>query len=196
MTSSTPKIPTNAKIVRFNRGFYNYFPLYDYAAITMFGGTGTTGYFTLAQTAGYTELTSLFDTYRIRSITVTFMFSANTSEAGATYALPNLIWAIDKDDATALGGVANFMEYENRGVARLDKPVSITFQPLPATALYNGAFSAYGRAQNVWIDCANASVQHYGIKWAIDPCITGAGNNVTGRLTVVVDFDLEMKNFR
>jgi hypothetical protein len=133
-------------------------------------------YFQLNDIPQAATFTSLFDQYRIDKITVVFTpnlaITGIFSAANALLLTPPQLWyAIDYDNASVIAPLTSLMEYEGvRMVQAQDgKPITITFKPRAALAAYAGAFTSYANVGNMWIDCANTTVQHYGVKWGI-PC--------------------------
>jgi len=56
--------------------------------------------FSLSQIANYTELSAIFDQYRILGVKVFVSYQHNVSTASATSSLPSLQWFVDYDDNT------------------------------------------------------------------------------------------------
>lgn len=123
--------------------------------------------FSLGELAGLTDFTSLFDFYRIRGVSVTFIPKVTqTTAALAVYG--NFYWIADYDDATppTLG------ELEQKQGVRYKYAVGRAFKtflrPKALTNIYNGAAStdAHMVGKQGWINAANTGVPHYGLKWA------------------------------
>ncbi len=182
------------QIYRFTRTAILSQPVYDYAAPTNFAGNGVAGYFQLGQVPGSSEFTALFDVFRIACVRVKFIYGQNTQDPSATRSIPNLVLVHDYDDGTVLTGLTDYGQYTQCVVHRMDKPFTTSLVPRTSTAVYNGAFTGYSTTQkDVWYDCASSGIQFYGIKWAIDPVVYGAGSTVIGQLTLVIEYDLEFK---
>lgn len=184
------------KTFYFKRTFTAEQDVYDYTGVTHFVGNGVSGNYRLAQLPNYTEFTNLFDQYKIAGVQQKFVYSANSQDPSSTSALPMLGFIHDYDDGTALSSLNDYLQYPNHKVYRMDKPVIKTFfRPKSALAVYSGAFTSYARNNN-WIDVGSPSVEHYGLKWYIDPMIPGIGSNVIGKLRIYITVYLKMKNVR
>jgi len=136
----------------------------DYAAIVTSNSAPVTygGYFTLAQFAGYADLTTVFDQYRIMQIIVTF--EPNVPVVALALGI-YIGTALDYDDATAPSANTDLEQYDNYLSVPVGQYFQRTFNPRIAFAAYSGAFTSYSNQRAGWIDCASTNVQHYGIKW-------------------------------
>jgi len=130
--------------------------------------------FALNNPPGYSELTALFDRYRLTKVQLTFIYGKNsanitqTTTAGANTNLPCLYTAIDLDDDSAPANIDELLEYETCHVDRLDKIVKRTVYPRIATAAYSGAFTSYANMDpSTWIDCNSDGVRYYGLKYVV-----------------------------
>lgn len=153
----------------------------------------------LSDLPNYTEFTALFDMYKIHLVKTTVIFdknSASVSTASATNFIPNLIWVIDRDDATALGSLTEYEQYDDFKIRRLDKPVKIFWRPKVASAVYSGgAFTGYSSVGQRWIDCASPSTEHYGLKTGVMGDVEGgAGLNTIGMIHFYHTFYMTLKD--
>jgi hypothetical protein len=133
-------------------------------------------FFTLADMPQSSTFTALFDQYRIDNIAVTFTptltGNTNLESASNQLVLPDYsFWyTVDLDDASVVSPLTALMEYEGaQRVVFTGKPFTVEWVPHAALAAYSGAFTSYSNVKSPWIDCASASVQHYGLKWGC-PC--------------------------
>jgi len=165
--------------------------------------------FTVAQTAGAATLqglsfdlnkldqvssfTALFDAFRVEAVEYTFrpMFTA-TSLIGAglpgiLYLSPLIYTVIDLDDGSNPSSLATLREY---GTCKVhdDKHV---FKVGPFTPRIGADAGGIGGAFQLgmqWIDAANPSLAHYGIKLGITPGVAGQTSlqvwNVTTRAII------------
>lgn len=132
--------------------------------------------FQLSDLPNYTQLTNLYDQYRILAVKCEFVprtppvqyygVSAISSSA------PTLYTAIDLDDVTT--PTANsLLSHESVKFHGAFTPMSTGkyvrwLRPACATEMYQtGGFGGYGAKTGQWIDTTSSSVQHYGIKWWI-----------------------------
>lgn len=162
---------------------------------------------TLNSLPNYTEFTNLFDQYRINYIEVKFIYDHNVGEvassagiaANANMGLPNVYLARDYDDASALGGIDEYLQYEGCIVRRLGDIFSIRIYPHIASAAYSGTFTSYKNDTRAWIDVNSTGVAHYGLKMGVDAsmCNSAAGAAVAiGRLTLIHTYNISFKNVR
>lgn len=132
----------------------------------------------LALLPNYTEITALFDQYRINCVVVRVIWrssglsqieTANNNVAG----MPIMYDVIDLDDSTAAASAAEIQEYSKHHITPFGtnrRTRSLKVYPRTANTVYRtGATSAYGMARRKqWIDCSYADVPYYGWKSWID----------------------------
>jgi len=154
----------------------------------------------------YSEFTSLFDCYRITHVKMMFLYDQNSSQSvevavgvpQVTF-IPYLITVNDFDDATPLTALSDYCEYENFKVERMDRPLTISFVPRIASAVYSGgAFTGYSQAPPLaWVDSGSPSVEYYGIKWAVNGNIEGGvGTHQLGTYSIFFTFTIQCKDPR
>lgn len=150
-------------------------------AILLNNATGTTygaRAWQLDEMAGFNELTSLYDQYKITKIVAYFMWSpkslglgVNQFPSGAGVYSPVLYYKRDYDDDTAPTSQSTFLESNQTRMVRLmpNKTVRVVIKPAVLNMVYQGpASTAYAPKWNVRLDCANDDVPHYGLKWFAD----------------------------
>lgn len=160
--------------------------------------------FKLSILPAYTEITALFDQYRITGVKMTFIYaqnSANVTDVNATYGsvLPIIGIVNDYDDNNALTGISEYEQYSTYKERRLDKPFSVFFRPKLATAVYsNAAFSGYAQdTSRLWVDAGSPSAEYYGCKWFIDPILYTGNNAIAiGKLRVKCDIYFQARDMR
>lgn len=137
----------------------------DFAG-TQMGGAALN--FQLGFVTNPTEFTQLFDRYRIAGVKLTFLpgqSSADAYASGFASPIPYLYYAQDWDDGNVPASQTEVTQMQTVKMRRLDKPFSIFVKPkAAATVFHTGVTSAYATANNSWIDCSYADVQHYGLK--------------------------------
>lgn len=115
--------------------------------------------------------TKIFDQYRITHAKWTFTNVGSASNA-AMEATPFIYFAADFDDQNVPPNKQALLNMDNVKKMSLTpgKMVNVNVKPRLATSLYNSGLSAgYGVApQGTWVDCANTTIPHYGIKYCID----------------------------
>lgn len=146
----------------------------------------------------YTELTALYDQYKIDWVECEFMFSNNMSNiTSPTIGLPVIYLAKDYDDSNA-AGVTDLQQYSTQQVWQLgnahnrDGIKRIRIKPNVDMAVYQSALvNGYARSKPIFMDTGSPSVPHYGIKIAFDPIDNQANSNV-GYLTCNFKYHLVM----
>jgi hypothetical protein len=146
------------------------------ATITQNSATALLGSiaFTLNDLSQVTSWTTVFDQYRIDEVHFRCTSRSNSvsvfTSSATTEAVPYVQFVVDRDDSTAPASLAAVGDYDNMlqmpGWGNLD----VVIQPSVSPAVYaSGAFSGYEirKAGTMWLDCANAAIPHYGIKFGV-----------------------------
>lgn len=129
---------------------------------------------TLSLAGNLSAYTALFDQYRIVAIVITLTPTINMNAIVATSVyMPRLYTCIDYDDATAPGSVNAIQQYDSCIVSPPFSAITRIIKPCMALAAYSGTFSSYANVSDQWIDMASPSVQHYGMKYAVEPGTSG-----------------------
>jgi hypothetical protein len=136
--------------------------------------TNGASFFTASTLMGqFGSFAAVFDQYRIDRIEAwlipTLAASANTIEAGLFTS------AVDYDNASATGN-SGVLQHQNAVATPPQVGHYHSWRPHIALDVYNGSFATGGFANKPsdWIDSSSASVQHYGLLYAIS--ITSAVN--------------------
>jgi len=129
--------------------------------------------FTLAQLPNYTEFTNMFDQYRIKMVKLTYFPSvANTG---------SIFHAIDYDDSST-PTLAILEENDTLGINQSNQSWSRVIKPSVDIQVYPGVVgTGYETRQGVWLDSANGSIPHYGLKIFVAAPATGT---VSGNLHI------------
>jgi hypothetical protein len=163
-------IPRNVKssqegqIFKF-RKFTSFTNVSSTAGSSTFFGTS----FHLDELSEYTSMTDLFDQYRFDSVEL-FITSLNQAPLATTTATscPALEIAVDFDDAVAPASLNAMRNYANLIVVPLGRSKKIKFTPHSTTYEYDGTTSVpSGNRRLAWHDCAQPTIRHYGLKWAL-----------------------------
>lgn len=127
---------------------------------------GGEGAYTINSLPSATEITNLFDQYRIRGFKLTWVPTQSVLEMGtAAQAIPRLTYVIDQDGGGGSPINENeLLEYGNAKIVNLDKPYSVFYRP--RALLYAGASGGFNTLapRDAWIDMNSASLPHYGIR--------------------------------
>lgn len=162
----------------------------------------------------YSDLATLYDNFRIKSVKLRIDLSFNTNTGiGASGAsstnlvansMPMLHYAVDQDDASAPGSTQEVLAYSKSRSVRLgDKPVYINLVPraqggvVSAANPGSGATAAVGTMLplSTWLDSQNAqSVPHYGVKYFLENMPTNTGTGLNWAMYITPVYILECKN--
>lgn len=146
---------------------------------TVPSGTGTTQ-FALSNVNGFSELVSLFDNYRITRVLYRFVCLRDPALATTTTnrgIFPRLNWTHDFNDSAAISRDliyqrANMKEFyfsESKMKTRW-----YSLRPAVLATMYEtAALNAYSPKWGQWMDTADSSAVHYGIKYAYDTLYAG-----------------------
>ncbi len=146
--------------------------------------------FALADIPNISSVSSLFDQYRIDRVQYRLrsrnpaLFMMN--QASPNYSATTLLLAVDRDDNTAPTTLAEIKQYDNCQAVSACDSIDVIFEPSIAAAAYaGGVFSGYIIQTDTeeWIDSANTSVPHYGLKIGIPALVTAT--------TSKLDWDVE-----
>lgn len=137
--------------------------------------------FMLSAVTGYTELSNLYDQYKIRSVTMKFHLVSNpdrlttpgTDPAGNYLTPPNYpkLWYVrDYDDGTAVSlATMREMGKAKFKILRPNSICSVTVKPAVLTQLYRTlTTTGYSPSWPKKLDCSQSDIPHYGLKWIID----------------------------
>lgn len=156
--------------------------------------------FRLDQVTSYTELTNLFDNYKINAVVIKFWWHQQASTVDQNLiATPIMHWAVDNNDATAPPNLATLKQYSSYHCHQFKDAgmYTIKLYPKPQVASYRTAVStAYG-PKKMWISSVYSDVPHYGLKVWIDGSQTasgGTGNQDIGGLTYEITYYVSVKN--
>jgi len=163
-----------------------YAPLVDVTTLTTVASSvGACIQFSLADVPNYTELSNLFDSYRLIGVQLTFRLMDNPDSSnyinstvftqGANF-YPKLWTCIDRDDNT-VPTIATIRERAHAycKVLRPDRFIKVFVKmPAPPTQVYGG----YGQGMIKWLRTTEPNVGHYGLKVVLDK-MGYAGNTFT-----------------
>jgi len=177
--------------------------IHEFVMVTDYGkilnstvaGTPTLGVlaFKLSDMLNYSAFTSIFDQYLIKRITVKFeslaqVVAANDTVAAATITAPRFYTAIDYYDSTVPAAPQNVIARTGVTTTRVTRSFSRSFQPLSLAMIYEGVGTGYNPSPR-WIDCADPSVPHYGLKYCLEASSVATPLNIYG-YSVTVEAEL------
>lgn len=152
--------------------------------------------FRLDQLSGYSELTALFDQYKINGVKANIAQFYNTSSV-TSVGLPWLETFNDHDNSIPelLGQVRQRMYTKSTYYSATKQVAALYCKPKPSQAVYSNITSgivpgASGRV-NPWLDCSFPNVEHYSIKGIIHNM--WLGNTGTNRFNIDVEMNVFLK---
>lgn len=156
----------------------------------------------------YSEFGALFDKYRIDAVEIFYAYSVDgntTQSATGALQMPSIVYTIDTDDSTSTGAtdLQQFQDAKYLQLGGVQGPMKrlCKFKPLPSLALFTSATMVAGigdtTSKNLWLDCGTPTIQHYGLKMAIDNLTLSTGTNATwGNLQFQCRYHLSFKGVR
>lgn len=132
---------------------------------------GYADFFNLASVPDVSDFTALYDQYKIKGIKYTLI--PRISNAGPSGAVGNPsilgnIWSVlDFDDSNIPASLNTLLQYQNVKRTQYNKIHSRYFKPSVQLGVGTPLASSLIR-KNQWIDAANISAQHLGIKLWVD----------------------------
>jgi len=129
--------------------------------------------FHLQDLPSYTEISALFDQYRIRKVKLMFYPQQTdnvTTAAGQTTAIIHTV--IDRNDSGSPTNETTILQYDGLKTHKFDRQFSVTCSPRVNVPVYAGSvFTGYGEGKGgQWINSADADVPYYCIKALIPAC--------------------------
>lgn len=142
----------------------------------------------LQDTVAYTELTALYDQYRIWKVEFEFRLlnnpnaianadpSGSLTVSAATVNAVNWypsIWIVPDHDDSSTPALTDIKQYARakRFTLRPNSAVKYSFRPNVLGQLYDGAITTAYKVEKpgqVWVDCSQATIPHYGLKFFVD----------------------------
>lgn len=140
--------------------------------------------FRLGQVPSASEFTTLYDQYKIKAVKCT-LIPRHTETVLGTSTQANMWSVLDYDDSAIPPSLDTLLQYQNSKRTRMNQTHSRYLRPMIATEVFaTGIASAYAPKRNVWLDCSNDQVEHYGIKFWFD-----------ARGSAPVTYDMQIKYY-
>jgi len=144
-------------------------------------------YFALSGLDNLTALGAVFDQYRILCVEVSVRpRTTQTTFADSANLFPRLYSVIDYDDAVPLTTIGQAREYDSCIESSPGEGIVRTFIPAMSLAAYSGAFTSYAQKTLQWLDIASPTIQHFGLKLALEAGFVGQTNLQTYDIDAVV----------
>lgn len=153
--------------------------------------------FELNDVSDTADFTDLFDQYRFRAVRMEFRPRFNYANPGdvTVNRLPRFYSVIDYDDNTAPTLINQLREYQTCKETRWDQDhVRMIAPRIAVGVLDNAAISSLKNTKADWIDLAYLTVNHFGIKIAIEGGVAGQANLQSW--SVDLEYFLEFKQVR
>lgn len=158
--------------------------------------------FKLEDVINYSELTALFDMYRIRGVAIKLKYNGNafdgSNSTGRAQNQPVIKWIADYDDDTAPSSINGFLD--NMGVKTVllneNRYSKMFIRPKVAPRVYQTALAdgfAIGK-RNQWLNSVSSGVPHYGIKGYIEGLPLGTVASLSSVLQFDTTFYMELKD--
>lgn len=165
----------------------------------MFGGSLS---FSLNQISNPSEITSLFDNYRIKSVLLKFILSSDNAQipivAGMSSFLPIMHYTVDPDDAAVPTDMSQVLQNSYARTVRLGNIFDVGVSPRANAVVAANPTATTVTAGGIlpstqWLDCGTPNIFHYGLKFWVDQF---PSSNDLGTLTlqVIPTFIIEAKN--
>lgn len=149
--------------------------------------------FALDRSVQSTELTQLYDYYKIKAVKVTFDYAANVSTADqASIPAPRMIIMKDFDDST-FDAYSHYMQATARCTERrlTNGKFSILIKPrIKQTQATTEGVSSETLFKRAWVNCSSPTIPHWGLKFAmVDWPFVHSDNGPVSRPVLRVKFD-------
>lgn len=129
--------------------------------------------FSLSNISQSATFTALYDEYCITKVVIRFVPTAsiNNNADPTTYIAQPFYTIIDYDDNTVPAGLTEMLDYDTLKYTVSTKTHTRTLIPRLSMLAYktSGSTIGYAAKSRQWIDCSNADVPHYGVKYFIGP---------------------------
>lgn len=157
--------------------------------------------FNLAQALNYQEFTALFDNYRIRGVALKLKYNGNTFDgsntAGRAQNQPVLKYVYDNDDVLPPSSVISFNEKMGirSTIFNENRYTKLFIKPKYSVGVADAAnITSSGVGRNMWLNCSDDSIEHFGIKGYIEGMPLGATTALTSVIQVEMKMYLEFKD--
>lgn len=169
------RMPLKRRKTSIYKGLYNFKRTFDVGAGTLVtdgvNPTLSAFNFSMNDMPGYTELTGLFDFYKLKGVRVRVLpyYQSDSNSTGSVNNSrnPPIFYAIDRSDSTAPATVSELLEYQDHKISNVWKGFDVYVKG-PKFA------DATSAARGGWVATSNATLNWFGLKVAIPP--TGVAN--------------------
>jgi len=162
---------------------------------TVVSPSGTTNSYSMP----YSDFQNMYDQYRIKKIVVRFYLSWNdtNNSTGAKEVNPVFTIAQDNVDNVAPSTETELRQYNTQKDFQLsgNRYTTKVYPKIVNEVLGStGTAAAVGSAASQWIQTANPSIPHYGLKLWMNLLDFYSNTTALGNMLITCDYHLEMKN--
>jgi len=138
----------------------------------------------LGFTQRFASYQAIYDEYRFVRMKVHFRPVYNEAyfvAASSTGSSANFAGCIDVDDAVTPSSYADLLNHSTVKFGPSFKAYDFDFAPCALLAVDNNTTTPVGSAPKPlqWLDTAQSTVNHYGVKWTLDPAPSGYASTTT-----------------
>lgn len=150
------------------------------------------GVFRLSSLPDASDFTALYDQYRIRAIKWELLPRGNSVDLGTAGSQQTRLFSvIDYDDGVIPTSIGQLTQYQNLKVTSTTQKHVRYFRPMIRREIQIAPGSTGHEPTRAWIDMTNSTVDHFGVKLALQGPVSG-----TITYDVLVTYYLAFKNVR
>lgn len=126
--------------------------------------------FQLKSVLDASDLTQLFDRYKIVGVKLKFLLQNNNADIGSSQMLPVMYVAFDGDDANVPVTYDQVLSksYCKTHILTGNRELKAYYKPRITKEVYNSPLTTgYTSEKACWIDCNSSGIPHYGVKFWI-----------------------------
>lgn len=155
--------------------------------------------FRLNAVADYSDLTQLFDRYKITGVKVKMLYQQNIADAQSVGALPVMWYAQDFDDSLVPTSSTDVQvkQYAKTRILNGNREFSLFIRPRISKSLVSADTTSAGASSEkpCYVDCAYPQVPHYGLKFWVDGWHAGSPSQAIAQaLRIQTTYYLKLKD--
>lgn len=166
------KIPKTARFLRSSTDYHVYKRGVHLASHKLTAGTGDTSFgaaYELDDLPNISELSALYDQYKILKVELMFVPSTTTANQQSPYDCTTIIWIMnDFDDDSAPADLSSILQSARAVPLFLTKDSVAHWSCRPRPSIAGTAAAGGGVAvptQSTWMDMGNTATKHFGTKF-------------------------------
>lgn len=139
---------------------------------------------------GLNDFSTLYDKYKLRGASVRIIPLSNFASASNLGTLPVITAVVDQDDKTIPSDDIVLREYGNCKVKRLANGFKMYVRPKINTTIADntGADQSAVVTSPKFLDMAQPSIEHFGVKFWLDNVLLGNTTNVNALFKIVIKY--------